>query len=552
LRARHWLYALLGVVLLNAAVTFHNVWPTLGVHWPGELSVEVAVLLVALALWHGAVGAVPRVLKAVLCVLVVLFTLGRYADVTAPALYGRAVNLYWDGPQLAGVAAMLVRVATVWQVAGICAGVITVLAVLYLLARWSLEWIDAVLRVHRGARIGTAAVGAVLVGCFLLQQAGWMARVPRFSIPVSASYAWQVERLVDALTGRAARGLPPSPALHSSFARLAGADVLLVFMESYGSCTYDRPEFVRALAPARARLAAALRDTGRAAVSAFLTSPTFGGGSVLAHLSTLAGVEVRDQDRYALLMTQQRPTLVSVFAAAGYRTVAVMPGLQKPWPEGAFYGFDTIYGADALGYRGPAFGWWRIPDQYSLAALDARELQRQPRRPLFVFFPTVSTHMPFAPTPPLQPDWQRVLSPRPFDAGPLAQALAQRPVWTDLGPAYTRSVAYFLDTLSSYLRMRPAERFVLIVLGDHQPAASVSGVGVSWDVPVHVIASDPQILRSLQRVGFRPGLTPLHPAVGRMSELGPWLLAAFGGPASAPVPVPLPVSGGAPATITAR
>jgi hypothetical protein len=147
---------------------------------------------------------------------------------------------------------------------------------------------------------------------------------------------------------------------------------------------------------------------------------------------------------------------------------------------------------------------------------------------LFVFFPTVSTHMPFEPTPPLQPDWPRMLSAQPFDAEPLRRSLTQTPEWTDMGKAYVSSVTYFLDTLSSYLRARPNGRFVVIILGDHQPAANVSGAGASWDVPVHVIASEPQILESLQAEGFRPGLVPLRPTAGKMSELAPWALAAFG------------------------
>ena len=80
----------------------------------------------------------------------------------------------------------------------------------------------------------------------------------------------------------------------------------------------------------------------------------------------------------------------------------------------------------------------------------------------------------------------------------------------------------------SYLRARPDGRFVLIILGDHQPAANVSGEGASWDVPVHVIASEPAMLQALQADGFRPGLTPARPTAGKMSELGPWALAAFG------------------------
>ena len=96
-----------------------------------------------------------------------------------------------------------------------------------------------------------------------------------------------------------------------------------------------------------------------------------------------------------------------------------------------------------------------------------------------------------------------------------------------MGRAYVGSVTYFLDTLSSYLRARPDGRFVLVILGDHQPAANVSGEGASWDVPVHVIASAPAILQSLQADGFRPGLVPLRPTSGKMSELAPWTLSAF-------------------------
>jgi phosphatidylglycerophosphate synthase len=523
------LSVVVALMVLNASVTFHNIWPTLGVHWPGELSVEFGALLLMLSLSNAWLGPTHRGALIFLSAVVVFFTLGRYAYVTAQALYGRDINLYWDGPQLGAVTGMFVRVASVWEVAAVCMAIALVLAVLYFIARWSLGRIDQALHLYRPARWSIGGVGILLCGCFVLQQAAaTVPRIPRFSIPVSRTLVAQVDRVADAVSGRPNQGVPPSPPLHSNLLALDGSDVLLVFMESYGSTTYDRPEFQHALEPARARLAAAIHDTGRGVVSAYVSSPTFGGGSVLAHLSLLSGIEVRDQDHYALLMTQRRPTLVSLFRSAGYRAVAVMPGLRESWPEGAFYGFDRIYGADGLDYQGPAFGWWRIPDQFSLAALDSRELQQRPRKPLFVFFPTVSTHMPFEPTPPLQSDWQRMLTARPFDAEPLQRSLTQTPDWTDMGKAYMSSVQYFLDTLSSYLRARPHDKFVLIILGDHQPAANVSGEGASWDVPVHVIASQPAILEALQANGFRPGLVPTRPTAGKMSELGPWSLAAFG------------------------
>jgi hypothetical protein len=375
------------------------------------------------------------------------------------------------------------------------------------------------------------AIGSALLltACLAQQVSDRVPRMPRFSIPVSRSYGDQIARILDARsrTG-AAHALPPSPPLHSALEALSGRDVLLVFVESYGSVTYDRPEYAQALQPARERLAAALKETGRDVASAFVTSPTFGGESVFAHLSLLSGIEVRDSARYELLMTQKRPTLVSAFKAAGYRAVAVMPGMRNAWPEGAFYGFDDIYDSAKLRYTGPEFGWWRIPDQYTVAALDARELQPHPRKPVFVFFPTVSTHIPFQPIPPLQPDWRRVLSPEPYDGASLQHAFAQRTDWTDMGRSYVGSVEYFFDMLASYLRQRANEDLVLILIGDHQPAANVSGEGAPWDVPVHIISKRTDILEPLQHRGFQGGLTPTRPAVGQMNELALWLLDAFG------------------------
>jgi hypothetical protein len=539
-RAWQWVGVCIALLLLNGSVTFDNVWPTLGVWWPSELSVELVGLVLLLALSNSWLGRTSPRLLALLAGLVVLFAIGRYCDVTAPALYGREVNLYWDAPRLLSVVAMFVRVAAVWQIAAVATGALLILSILYLTARWSLRRIDTALGRYRRARIAFGAAAALLIGCFVAQQlSDRVPLVPRFSIPVSMTYGQQIARVVDAVsTSRASLALPPSPPLHSSLAALSGSDVLLVFLESYGSVTYDRPEFERALQPAREQLAAALQDTGRGVVSAFVTSPTFGGESVLAHLSLLSGIEVRDSTRYALLMTQQRPTLVSLFKAAGYRTVAVMPGMRQDWPEGAFYGFDEIYDAAKLDYQGPGFGWWHIPDQFAVAALDERELQPHPRKPLFVFFPTVSTHIPFQPVPPMQPDWQRMLSSQPYDAAPLRRALTRRPDWTDMGMSYVSSVQYFFDLLASYLRERASDDFVLIILGDHQPAANVSGEGAPWEVPVHVISKRQDILDALQPYGFKRGLAPTRPVAGKMNELALWLLAAFNEPATEPVKTP--------------
>jgi len=208
--------------------------------------------------------------------------------------------------------------------------------------------------------------------------------------------------------------------------------------------------------------------------------------------------------------------------------VALMPGLRNPWPEGAFYGFDTIYGEREIDYRGPDFGWWRIPDQYPFARLDVLE-PHGARPPLFVFLPTINTHIPFLPTPPYQADWQRVLGTTPFDAADVAASVARTPDWTSLGAPYAETFAYTFTYLAGYVRERAAPDAVLILIGDHQPAASVTGPGARWDVPVHIVTSRDDIAAALLAAGFVEGvaLAPQQSSIGTMPELTTVLLRAF-------------------------
>lgn len=104
------------LLLLNAALTFHNVWPTPAIELRGEWSVEVAALLLALAAWVRRRGPLSRGALTALGGLLLLFVLARYAEVTAPALYGRGVNLYWDARHVGGAVAMLVAVVPAWQI----------------------------------------------------------------------------------------------------------------------------------------------------------------------------------------------------------------------------------------------------------------------------------------------------------------------------------------------------------------------------------------------------------------------------------------------------
>ena len=517
------------LLILNASLTFQSLWPTPAIRWTGELSIELAAGLVigVAATLLGASLASRRAIRWLTIAWLVL-VLGRYGDVTAQALYGRDINLYWDLRFIPDVASMLARAAPWWLIAAAVLGTALVIALLYVVIGWALARVVEAIQapIVRGV-LGVAAT--VIVAMFAVEYPQNLDAHERwFPTPITTTYFRQARLTVDALRG--GRAVPASPPMNSDFSRIQGADVILLFIESYGAVTFDRPEFAGGLVGARQTLHDAIRVTGRETVSAFVESPTFGGESWLAHISLMSGVEVRDPHTNAVLMTQHRETVANAFSRHGYRTIANMPGLWWDWPEGSFYGFDEIYGALRLDYRGPQFGWFTLTDQFALARIDALEIAPQPRKPLFIFFPTVSTHAPFTPTPPYQPDWSRMFDERPYDAADLDRSFEELADWMNLGPGYVKAVDYTLRNVAGYLRLRADRDLVMIVIGDHQPAAAVAGEGAPWDVPVHIIANRPELLASLRAEGFVDGLTPKRPVLGKMHELLPVLLKAFGEP----------------------
>jgi len=542
-------------VLLNASLSFHNIWPTPAIAWHGELSIELAIALLLLLAANPAGRAeasryeaaslrresspagesaasrgqstLSRGCVRTLAAIWVVLTIGRYADVTTPALYGRDINLYWDVRYMPAVAAMVVRAARWWLVVAAAAAILLALTLIFLLFRWAFGVVGGALNDARARAAMGVYAAAVLLLFAASRTSDAFPATPAFSTPVTATYARQAALVAGAM--RASTTLPPSPPMDASLSLVRGADVFLIFVESYGAIAFERPDIAPRLEAPRAGLDAAIRATGRSVVSAFVDSPTFGGSSWLAHVSLMSGVEVRDPETNARLLTEHRDTMPTAFTRRGFRTVALMPGLRQRWPEGAFYGFNEIYGAARLAYGGPEFGWFAIPDQFSLARFDTLEVDRAARPNLFVFYPTISTHFPFIPTPPYQPDWARMFDPHPYDGPAIVRAYAQQSDWTHFGPGYADAVSYTYATLGGYLRKQANRDCVFVLLGDHQPAAAVSGEGASWSVPVHVVASRPAILDALVARGFRRGLTPARPTLGSMHALLPTLLDAFSG-----------------------
>ena len=531
--ASGWLLRfLLAFGLLNTLLTFENRWPGFGVAYMPRLSFELCLAVVSLmgwVVWRGRLS--PRA-AWVWTLAFVGLVLVRYANVTAPAVMGRPVNVYWDGRHAGELLQVAAQAMPGWQVAAAIVALLVGGLLLTLVVRWCLGVLAGCLVWSRPRPWLLSGAGA----CAL----SFAAYVPDqrdtrwfFSLPITPTLLAQGKLLAQVwLPGQARAALGPGPAFDGDLSGLVSdrgpADVLLVFAESYGAITFDNTAQAATLAAPRAELAQAIDDGGRFVVSARVTAPTFGGSSWLSHAALLSGVDTSDPADNDLLMTSQRPTLVSHFARHGYRTVGWMPGLKQPWPEGTFYGFDRLADDAGIGYRGPDFGYWRIPDQAAMALLQTQELERDAQRqPRFAVFATTSTHAPFHPIAPFVNDWASLTRPDAFagvatapTSGLLIQPLQQ----------YLEGMRYQHAWMAAYLRRQAPRPMVMVVVGDHQPPALVSGRDASWDVPVHVVSDDPALLQRLLGSGFVPGLTPPATALGTMPDLTSVLLNAFDAP----------------------
>ena len=526
----------LALLLLNAALSFKEWWPTPGVLPDHRIAPEFVwlwVLLLITIAWRQPLG--PWALRGFTLAYLTLM-LGRYIDVTAPSLFGRPVNFYWDGLQIPRFLWVSAQERPGWQVALILAAVALLFFTLYRAVRWAIGRVarDAIPYAlhHRWTWALTLAAVALSVA----NHAGVRATWPVVSKPVIPTYWRQAQLLVTALQPRRIDEVLPArtsidQALEQAdaLAALRGRDVAMILLESVGAIVVDNPRAKAALQPVREQFEADVRASGRGVVSAWFTSPTFAGGSDLAHLSLLSAMDLSDPFRHDLLLTTQRPTLNTLFSRRGYQTVGFYPSVFWEWPERAFYAFDRYVDGRDLAYPGPELGFWKIPDQYSMARIEQLMPREAGTSPRFLFFPTITSHLPFSPVPPFQPDWSKLLSGQPFAGTDLERALAERPNWLEMFPDYLRMVTYAYRWLGDYFRQPEPRETIYLLIGDHQPAANVSGESASWDVPVHIVSSDPELLARWRALGFEDGMTPTRRSLGPLHKVTDMMLQTFSG-----------------------
>ena len=523
--------ALLALIVLNIGLAHQNIWPTLWIRTTTELSLELIVFVTGIALVAALGARIGTRAQWALSSLVLLFVVARYVDVTAPALFGRRVDLYWDTQHIPAIAAMVTENWSLYSVALLFLAVVSMFTALLLLIRIALGLVCRAMGqpAFRKSAIGMGALLLAIYGAGMNSDALTWER--RFAIPITPVYFEQAR----AIAARA-RGVPDeAPRAVTElrpYTELNGSDVFVIFLESYGRIALDDDTYSVETRATLAGIEAQLSAEGWQSRSAFLTAPTIGGASWLSHASLLSGHAIDTHDRYEAFLHGRDETLVDRFRKAGYRSVLLAPGIRGPWPAGLALRFDRIAAAEDVAYEGQGFGWWYIPDQYSLDWLARAEIDAAERPPLFTMFPTIMSHFPFGPAPPYLENWAALSTPNPYDAKAVARTVALGDAFSgDAQDAYLRVILYNLKTLGGFVSERAPDGALVVAIGDHQPPAAISGEDAAWEVPIHVFARDMNLLSPFERAGFADGTLPEEKSLGRVDEIMSLILEALEKPA---------------------
>ncbi|MDT0472481.1 sulfatase [Streptomyces sp. DSM 41014] len=475
---------------------------------PAE-GVLVAGLLLALP------SRARRVTALVAGVLLGLLTVVKFVDMGFYSVLARPFDLVLDWSLLGG--------ATDWvresfgrtgEIAAVIGVIVLLVAVLVLTALAVVRLADLMVRHRPTAARTTLVLGTAWITCVTLG-------VQFTGVPIAAKLdADLVGNRVEQVRAGLADGrvfdrqaavdafadTPPDQLLTG----LRGKDVLFTFIESYGRTAIDDPAMASDVDAVLKQGTSDLDAAGFASRSAWLRSPVTGAGSWLAHSTFLSGLWIKNQQRYRSLTTSDRATLTSYFQKTGaWRTVGIVPGVRRAWPEGKYFGLDHIYDSEHLGYQGPYFSWTPVPDQFSLEAFERLEHGTKDRDPIMAEIILASSHNPWAPVAHMI-DWDDLGDGSVFERIK-KEGKDPKEVWKDpesVRTEYKNAIEYSLHSLVEWVERYGDDRTVLVFLGDHQPVPTVTAGSTSRDVPITVVAHDPKVLDRIADWGWADGLKP--------------------------------------------
>jgi len=494
---------------------------------PSAVAVELVLLVLLFAL---CVQRPALLLWALAALGLALFAL-RVADIAIPWFFGRNLNVAIDARFVPFSVRLLADTMAPLEFAALAALGLAALVAAIALVRAALEtvWRTVAMRGWTGLALGFAALAAGWV---------WMPRAPSAPAPrpaVSADAFGAAAHAIDSvlraegLRGAHRQRIEAAQArlpAKSDFAPLGERSVVLVFVESYGSVAASEPAFAAPMDRLRADLQIRLDAAGFASATGLLRSPIAGGGSWMAHGTLLAGAKIAAQDAYEVMLVSGIRTLAHRFAEAGYRTLALMPRIDLPWPEGKLLGFADIRLQPDLGYKGPRFAWESLPDQWVLARFGREDMSPAP---LFAKIVLASSHTPFERVPVYVEDWDALAAPEPYANLPVRAFPVRLGQIFEQDAGYLAAVSYALESAVRFAAERTHDETLFIVLGDHQPPLTVARKTGDFSVPIHVFSRKAELVAPFRARGYVPGLQPpAGTATVGMEEFLAGFLADFG------------------------
>lgn len=287
------------------------------------------------------------------------------------------------------------------------------------------------------------------------------------------------------------------------------ADIIVLIVESYGNTLFTNPDHYSRMEDRYRELETSLEPAGLHGVSSLIRSPIAGGRSWLADATLLSGITLENQALFDALMKRRPYTLVHFLKERGYETVFAAPGttyLFDDWTE--IFPFDQFIIREDFEYNGPFLSMGALPDQYLLEYVHRFLEARKDTRPVFMEVLLASSHTPFDIVPPYVEDWSTLgdgslyheLESTYYDNGWLSGS--------EYPKGYTDSITYVLKSIFAFAEQYLQPGQMLIVLGDHQPRYPVLEQGGGWEVPIHIIMREQELLQPWIQEGFIPGLVP--------------------------------------------
>lgn len=492
--------------------------------FPLELPLLLFGLLAVGRTWGGPV---------VLALLLVITTFIKLADYGMFVAYNRTFNPILDTFLIkAGIGLLGDNIGKPAAYAGIVVVLALVVLLFFGLLHAFRTW--SLLSLPGGARLGAAVVAVFFAG-MTIADAGHHLNYWKFDkSPPGTAWTSRLtfKRMVamqdtatDLIAFSKEAATDPYRNASGLFDKIGDRDVILIYLESYGRTSFENPLYMDTHMTTLLAHEGPIRDAGFAIRSGWLTSPTEGGQSWLAHGTLGSGLWTSDNGRYNAMLASGHKWLFHFAAEAGYRTATIMPAITVGWPESSAMGFEIIRAAADIPYKGERFNWVTVPDQFTLGVYEDM-LGDDPRND-FIQIALISSHAPWVPLPEMLP-WDSLGDGTIFNQW-ATQGPTPRELWKDYDKVreqYRLAIDYTLQATLSHVARLQDKAPLVIVVGDHQPAGFVSQIE-SLDVPIHMIGP-PEVIEQIAHWDWTDGLIPTADApVLRMDMFRDHFIKAF-------------------------